>query len=57
MLRGLFLIFVVGIILAFIGFAGLVIIPTIFVTFGVIAAIIAAIVTFIFVCAVLVLLL
>ena len=57
MLRAMFLIFMVGIILTIIGFVGLVVIPALFVTFGLVAAIIAAVITFIFVCALLCLIL
>lgn len=49
MLRFLFLLFVVGFCLAVIGLAGLIIIPTVIAAFGIIAGVIAAIVTFIFV--------
>lgn len=57
MLRALFLIFVTGVILAIIGLVGLIIIPTVIVSFGLAAAIIVGIVAFILVCGLLVLLL
>lgn len=49
MLRFLFLLFVVGFCLTVIGLAGLIIIPSVIAAFGIIAGVIAAIVTFIFV--------
>ena len=57
MLRFLFLLFVVGFCLAVIGLAGLIIIPAVIAAFGIIAGVIAAIITFIFVVAFLCLLL
>ena len=47
MLRCLFFMLVIGIAIAIIALAGLVLIPTVIATFGVMAAILAAIVTFI----------
>ena len=49
MLRFLFLLFVIGVCLAIIGLAGLIIIPAVITAFGVVAAIIVAALVFIFV--------